>query len=269
MHKAKKCQRHIWLLSGTGEGPLFAKALIQEGFALTISVVSSNASLPYLGLPLEDLKIGCLEGCADIRNVLKEAQNRYNGFDLVIDATHPFAKVISSNLKDVCKEFRQPLIRYERPIEDLSGATLINDSSELRNFDLSGQRILMAIGSRYLEEAVKSAREAGAEVFARVLPNPESLRKALASSLESHKLAPLRPARGEESWEIEEALCRGWSITGVLCRQSGGLSEKSWKRICKRNKIDLWMISRPVYSLGIEEVYDLAQLMKRVTILNQ
>ena len=58
MQLGRNCQRHVWLLSGTGEGPNLAKALIEEGFMVTVSVVSFQASFLYSDLPLKELKIG-------------------------------------------------------------------------------------------------------------------------------------------------------------------------------------------------------------------
>ena len=43
----KKCQPHLWLLTGTGEGHVFAKSLLKEGWKITVSVVSERASIPY------------------------------------------------------------------------------------------------------------------------------------------------------------------------------------------------------------------------------
>ena len=121
----KNCQRHLWLLTGTGEGPMFASALLAKGWSVTVSVVSKKAANPYSELPLEALLVGDLRGDSGIVRVLQKAKLKHNGFDWVIDATHPFASSITCSLENVCKEFSQPLLRYERPIENICNA-LIN-----------------------------------------------------------------------------------------------------------------------------------------------
>ena len=56
----KNCQPHLWLLTGTGEGHVFTKSLLKEGWKITVSVVSDRASIPYRKLNLEKILIGAL-----------------------------------------------------------------------------------------------------------------------------------------------------------------------------------------------------------------
>ena len=43
----KKCQSHLWLLTGTGEGYIFAKSLLKEGWRITIIFFSDRATIQY------------------------------------------------------------------------------------------------------------------------------------------------------------------------------------------------------------------------------
>ena len=267
MHHRRKCHRHLWLLSGTSEGPLLAEYLIKKGWNVSVSVVSRQASLAYEGLSLQRIKIGSIKGIIGIKKFLLEAQISHQGFDLIVDATHPFAVLISSYLNEACQEISQPLLRYERPIEELGDANLIETPNDFSRFDLRGQRLLMAIGSRSLKEASISAQKAGAIVFARILPMQESLRLALNSSLPESHLAPLRPLISESSGEIELALCRKWSITGIVCRQSGGVSEQLWQKICKLTGLKLWLISRPSLPSGMKIVNTYQDLLEYLAII--
>ena len=266
MHLGTNCHRHIWLLSGTGEGPKIAKALISQGWKITVSVVSFQAALPYKDLPLEEIKVGPLEGKEGIIKVLQESLVSFGGFEWVLDATHPFAEKISFDLREACKVSGQSLLRYERPVKTEKQGTFIRKLRDLSNFDLSGQRLLMAIGSRSLPEAVLSAGDAGAIVFARILPTPESLRKALKASLPESHLALFRPLLGTSPGELEAALCRKWFITGVVCRQSGGSSEELWRDICFRENLDLWLIARPnsFEFEGVTTVHSLQEILNQI-----
>ena len=60
MEIRKKCQPHLWLLTGTVEGHVFAKSLLEEGWKSTVSVVSDRASIPYEKLNLQKILIGAL-----------------------------------------------------------------------------------------------------------------------------------------------------------------------------------------------------------------
>ena len=52
-----KCQSHLWLLTGTGEGHTFAESLLKEGWKITVSVVSERASIPYEKFDIENILI--------------------------------------------------------------------------------------------------------------------------------------------------------------------------------------------------------------------
>ena len=257
-------QRHLWLLSGTGEGPLIVAALQQQGWRVSVSVVTAEAAKVYADLSLEALWIGPLAGSGGVHRVLDQASDQHQGFDWVVDATHPFAIKISAELKQACQQRGQPLLRFERPLEDIGEALLLKNSAELANQALQGSRLLMALGSRHLEPAVVAAKQAGAEVFARVLPSPESLRKALSLGLPANHLALLRPLQGEQPGGIEAALCRRWGITAVVCRQSGGVTEQLWQSICKQMQLGLWLISRPVISATNSVVYSVDALVEHL-----
>lgn len=264
MQSGRNYQGHIWLLSGTSEGPAIAKALIANAWKVTVTVVSFQASLAYEGISLDELKIGPLKGTQGIERFIKESELLNKKFAWVVDATHPFAELISSSLQEACKKLDQPLLRFERPLEDNNSATFINSFRELAFSDLNDQRLLMAIGSRNLKEAVDVAQESGAKVFARVLPTPESLRNALATSLDSNDLALVRPNLEGTLGNLELALCDKWAITGVLCRQSGGPVEKLWRKVTQEKKLKLWLISRPTCDYYVEKIYNCNELIMRL-----
>ena len=251
------------MLTGTGEGYVFAKSLLKEGWKITVSVVSNRASIPYEKLNLEKILIGALISEEEIRNVILNARSHENGFYCVVDLTHPFAINITRSITKVCKELDQPFIRYERTIENISNAFLIEKFSDLKNYDLKNKSILLALGVRHLQEALLVARNSGANVYARVLANPESIRKILASSIKKSNFAILNPSVSSDG-EIEKALIRKWNIAGVVCRQSGGRNEILWHRICSSMGINLLMLERPTKFKNINSVDSYDKLIKRL-----
>ena len=240
----QKCQPHLWLLTGTGEGHVFAKSLLKEGWKISVSVVSDRASIPYQQLNLERIFVGALINEEEIRTVILNTRNNQTGFYCVIDLTHPFATKITPLISKVCKELDQPFIRYERPKDNILNAFLIKKFSDLENYDLKNKSILFALGVRHLQEALIPARNLGANVYARILANPDSIRKALSSSIPETNIAVLNPSSSSDG-AFEKALIRQWDIDGVVCRQSGGKTEKLWQQICLRMDIDLWLLERP------------------------
>ena len=106
----EKCQPHLWLLTGTGEGHVFAESLLKEGWKITVSVVSDRASIPYQKLNLEKILIGPLITEEEIKNIILNERINQSGFHCVVDLTHPFAIKITRSISKVCKELGLSLI---------------------------------------------------------------------------------------------------------------------------------------------------------------
>ncbi len=259
----EKCQPHLWLLTGTGEGHVFAKSLLKEGWKITVSVVSRRASIPYEKLNPEKILIGALITEEDIRKVILNARNNHDGFHCVVDMTHPFAIKITPKISKVCKELGQQFIRYERPIDDISNAFLLKKFSDLAGFELKNKSILLALGVRHLKRSIIFIRGLGANVYTRVLANPESIKKTLSSSIINTNFAILNPL-GSSDGEIEKALIRKWNIDGVVCRQSGGQTERFWQRVCISMGIDLWLLERPSRLQYIDSIDSYEKLNNRL-----
>ncbi len=259
----EKCQPHLWLLTGTVEGHVFAESLLKEGWKITVSVVSDRATIPYEKLNLEKILIGALMTEEEIRDVILNRRIHQCGFQCVIDLTHPFATKITRSISKVCKEIDQPYIRYERAIDNISNAFLIKKISDLGNYNLRNKSILLALGVRHLQIAVTFLRDSGANVYARILANPESLRKTMASSIQKTNFAVLNPSVSSNG-KIEKALVRKWNIDAVICRQSGGKNETLWHQICLTMGINLWLLERPYESKSAHSVDSYEKLIKRL-----
>jgi precorrin-6A/cobalt-precorrin-6A reductase len=242
--------RRIWLVAGTGEGPLLAATLLRRGWRVTVSVVGEAATSPYRLDPHLEFRVGSLAGIAAISAELERASLSACPYHWVIDATHPFATRISADLARICQDRAQPLLRLRRPQlappQDLL-LTELSDLEALSSLDLRAHRLLLAIGARHLAQAVRLA-DAGT-AFARVLPNPLALQLARAAGLPDARLACHRPGGG--GWAIEEALLRRWRITAVLCRQSGGSTERGWQALCAAAGAQLLLLRRPPEPAGV------------------
>lgn len=239
----------IWLIAGTGEGPLLAVRLLERGWRLKVSVVTAAAALAYRLHPRLELAVGAIGGAAPashrpaprgVAAELDHARRSGDPFALVIDASHPFATRIRSDLAEACRVRGQILLRLGRPAQPSGSAELLADLADLCGRCGKGEPLLLAIGARRLAEAVRFSPEA--RHHARILPSPGALSQALAAGLPPERLACLRPG-GDGA--IECALCRRWGIRTILCRQSGGVTESLWRDTCDRLGLRLLLIRRP------------------------
>ncbi|MCP9849342.1 precorrin-6A/cobalt-precorrin-6A reductase [Cyanobium sp. Morenito 9A2] len=250
-------QQHLWLVAGTGEGPPLAATLLDRGWQVRVNLVSSSALRAYAPHPRLELESGALGGEAAIEARLAAAVGRNAPFDWVVDASHPFAQVISAELARVCQRLGQPLLRLRRETlegDDTSGEALgppgpglrlLADLADLGSVDLRADRLLLAIGARRLAQALAASNAAGHG--ARLLPSPAALRLARAVGLSDAQIACHRPTPGGglPPLALERALCRQWGITAVLARQSGGTTEATWRQLAGEEGLKLLLIRRP------------------------
>ena len=239
----------IWLLAGTGDGPPLAAALLRRGWRLRVSVVGATATRAYTPHPLLTLQVGDLADDGAVERELAQHRPRW-----VVDATHPFARRISERLERVCGGRDQALLRLRRPElgadlgPEQGSCEPLNGLGALAQLDLSHERLLLAIGSRQLPQAMAASNAAAH--FARILDRPASLQLALAAGLSDGQLACLHPSGtpqsgGPEAGALERALCRRWRISAVLCRAGGGRSEAVWHGVAQQLGLRLLVLQRP------------------------
>ena len=256
MQNKENCYENVWILSGTSDGPVIANLLVEQKISVFASVLTYRAGQNYIKNPKLHIITGKLKNKDEIINFIKKNEIKY-----VIDATHPFAEVISKNLNDACKEINKPLLIFERK-SLLSGSKNFYyiDNLNAINANLENKNILLAIGSRFLNKTADYYMNCGANVFARVLPTYESITKAFGSCIKNSNIAILEPSKNEEGI-LEKKLCDFWNIDYVLCRESGSYSQKNWESIISGSHMDLFLVKRPKlkkdYSYSFNEYHHL------------
>ena len=249
MHPGTADQRadQLWLISGTGEGPPLARALLERGWRVRVCVVGSGAALTYPPDPRLELRVGALGGPADLAQELAAASAAGDPPRWVVDATHPFAVRISAALAAAAGARGQPLLRLRRPLLPPDRATLLSGLEALGELPLQGRALLLAIGARQLGPAL--AHSPGARHHARLLPSAAALAAAMAAGLRPDRVACLRPGTDAA---VERALCRRWGIETVLCRRSGGHTETLWREVAAAERLELLLLDRPPEPAGVE-----------------
>lgn len=99
--------RPVLILGGTGEARALAELLVEAGVPV-VSSLAGRVSAPRL--PVGEVRIGGFGGIDGLAGYLRES-----GVRAVVDATHPFARVISGNAASACGAAGVPLLRLERP----------------------------------------------------------------------------------------------------------------------------------------------------------
>lgn len=101
---------HILVLGGTGEAADLART-IDARWGDAVRVTSSLAGRVEKPGPLPgDVRVGGFGGAEGIASFMRE-----QGVDLLVDATHPFAEVISRNARIASEETGIPRLGLDRP----------------------------------------------------------------------------------------------------------------------------------------------------------
>ena len=241
MQNQGNCYKNVWILSGTSDGPVIANRLLELNYSVFASVLTYKAGQAYIENPKLHIITGKLNNKDEVINFINK-----NKITCVVDATHPFAVIISKNLNNACKEINIPLLLFERKslINNTNKFFYIDDLKDLNNVDIENKNILLAIGSRFLNDTASYYMNCKANVFTRVLPTYESITKAFGSCIKNSNIAILEPSKNNKSI-LEKKLCDFWEIDYVLCRESGSYSQKNWESIVSGSKMKLFLVKRP------------------------
>ncbi|MCR4963750.1 MAG: precorrin-6A reductase [Firmicutes bacterium] len=232
------------LFAGTKEGRTLSEFLAAQQAAVTVCVATAygEASLPQG----ENLTV--LTGplaAADIRALL--AKNRY---DLVIDATHPYAAQITAAIVEACREEHTPYLRLLRDSGDApEGTVFVSDIGEAADYLSRRQgNILLTTGSKDLRSytAIDGFTD---RVYARVLPMETSLAACREAGLKPDHIIAMQ---GPFSEEMNLAILRSISAAYLVTKDSGspgGFAEKA--AAAEKAGAQLVVIGRPPQQEGL------------------
>lgn len=249
--------RNIWLIGGTTESVEIAELLSESNFTCLVSVTTNSATQLYSHISGLKLIVGKIKA-EEINTFLAE-----NNIELVIDATHPYAVIISQNAIATCKRKNITYIRYERPLLPINSHLVKEfDSIEalLKSSFLENKKVLLTLGYKSLSLFQNYHQQA--DLFARVLPYSQSVEMATLAGFKSDRIIAIRPPL---SIEFEKALWRLWEIEVVVTKASGKSGgEDIKKKVAKELNITLVTISRPQIRYP-QVTSDLKELMKIVS----
>ena len=240
----REAQGQIWLIGGTTESAQLAAAIAQAQMPCIISVTEETARSLYPDVPLLQISVGRLD-LSQMAQFLLEQK-----IVAVLDASHPFAEVISKNAIATCNELQIPYLRYERSKLGIGDWGLVtgNKLIHLDSFAtlvagnyLQEQRVLLTVGYKALP--LFRPWQERSILFARVLPSSTSIEAALGAGFTPDRLFAMRPPF---SIDLEKALWRHWQISMVVTKASGAPGGEDIKRtIAEELGVNLVIINPP------------------------
>lgn len=225
------------LFSGTTEGRRLSAALAELGAAVTVCVATEYGREEQGELPGVSVHTGRLD-TAGMEAILRDA-------DLCIDATHPYATVVTANIRAAAEAAGVPYRRLlRRPSELPEGSVVAVDAAEAaaRLSETEGN-ILLATGAKELSAF---AFLGGARLYPRVLPLRESLEACEAAGIPHRNIIAMQ---GPFSLELNLALMRQFGIRYLVTKDggaAGGFAEKA--EAARQAGVVLVVIRRPADS---------------------
>ena len=235
----------VLVLGGTGEARELARLLV-EGGAPVVSSLAGRVSKPRL--PVGEVRIGGFGGIDGLAAYLRETRVR-----AVVDATHPFARVISGNAAAACAATGVPLLRLERPgWSEAPGAAdwhwVDHHDAAAEASALLGRRPLLTVGRQSLDRFTGPLADMPAVV--RVVDPPD------------HALPDpwlILRARGPYTEDGERELMERHGIDVLVTKDSGGALTWPKMAVATAAGIPVVVVRRPDPPPGVPVVATAAE----------
>lgn len=248
--------KQVLIFAGTTEGRKLAEVLVSSGISCKVCVATEYGT--QMLKEQEGMEI--LQGRLDEKEM--EEMISKNHFYAVVDATHPFATVVSRNIRESAIKKQVPYLRLKRdtkyinntPLGHYEGMSFFSDSAECaKALEETQGNIFLTTGSKELftfceKESVKN------RLFVRVLPGVESIEKCMDAGIPGKQILALQ---GPFSENMNRAFLKEYEIKHLITKETGvtgGYPEKVSAAI--KEGVALYVIRNPESEAGLsfEEV---------------
>lgn len=212
--------KKVLVFAGTTEGRELAELLADSNIKCSVCVATDYA-LELMNDKRLDVH------CGRLTEEEMEVLMRDGKFDVVVDATHPYAQIVSQNVRQAADKESISLIRLRRSTESAEEGFVSFKTHEECSAWLSFQtgNILLTTGSKDLGSYAKNETIKN-RLFVRVLPGEESIRLCTANGITGRQIIAMQ---GPFSAQMNECILREYSIDWMVTKISGhagGFEEK-------------------------------------------
>ena len=224
--------RAVLIYAGTTEGRTLAEKLAQAGIPSEVCVATE-----YGGQLMQSLEKTNLVKVRQGRLLPEQMRELLEKGDYlaVVDATHPYATLVTENVRRSIRGMDVPYFRLARDLRETADAEKIGSrkllfshaSAEECAKELGEEtgNVLLTTGSKELELFCKD-EELRKRLVVRVLPGRESMELCWKCGLEGRQIIAMQ---GPFSKEMNLATIRQYHVTALVTKESGkigGVDEK-------------------------------------------
>lgn len=232
----------ILLFAGTSDSRQLAIRLLKAGTGLLAAVVTPEAAA-RLNQEKIDAVVGRLDATAMRRLIRKKCVR------MIVDASAPFAELVSQTAMEAARREGIGYCRYERPVlprpRNSRFYSAAGYAEAAETAAALGGRVLLTTGVKTLELFTrKLLATAGIELFVRFLPRPENMHQALRLGIRKENIVAMQ---GPFSADFEQALYANYRIQTVVTKEGGEAGSLHSKLAAAESlAIQLVIIERPV-----------------------
>lgn len=234
----------IVIFAGTSDGRRLAERLAGRGAELVVSVATDYGA--ELMAPAEGVRVhaGRMDEAAMERFLADER------FDLVADATHPYADLVTENLRRACERTGTAYLRVLRPTgaSDGDGLRAADTAACAELLKTTEGNVFLTTGSKELPVfcADPALRE---RLYARVLPMRASLDVCERCGLKPDRILA---AQGPFDEEMNYAMLRFTRAEWMVTKDTGDAGGYAAKlRAAARAGVKTVVIGRPTRETGL------------------
>lgn len=229
----------LLIFSGTGEGHALCRFLSARGAQAEVYVATGYGEAVMEPLPGVTVHTGRLSA--------EQLSGEIGEDALVVDATHPYAREISENLRAACRNGEY--IRLLRPRTEGADVIRVPDAGAAAAWlNRRPVRALLTTGSKELAAfaAVEGYRE---RLFPRVLPSVEAISACAALGFPASHIIAMQ---GPFTKELNAALLKQVRAGVLVTKDTGAVGGFAEKVAAAREaSAEVLVISRPVEEEGL------------------
>ncbi len=245
----------ILIFAGTTEGRLLWEYCYDRKIPVTAAVATEYGESVLSPNELSDVLVGRMD-----RQQMEELLHR-SQYKQVIDATHPYAKEVTENIKAACKEFKIPYIRVLRESFQTPGVIYVENMKAAADYLDSHEGIaLITTGSKELK-AFTEMKDYTKRLTVRILPDYENLKQCMELGFTGRNLICMQ---GPFSEEFNLALLKEIKASYLVTKEAGstgGFMEKV--QAANKAGTEVIVIRRPKEDVG----YTLQEVMEELKSL--
>lgn len=228
---------HVCIFGGTSEGRLLAEFLSTSRIKADLYIATE-----YGQQFVKELKsVNIHQKRLNKEQMIELFQK--NSFDCIVDATHPFAKIVSQNAKDAAECCNIKYYRIVRKTEKNEYCTYFDHMEDIVSYlNNTEGNILLTTGSKDLDKYTK-IKNYEKRIYVRILPMEDSLKRAIELGYSNKNIICMQ---GTFSQELNIAMINSIGVESLVTKESalsGGFEEKVGA--CIKTNVNCLVLKKP------------------------